>query len=285
MITIESIENHKHLTTAELDADLRKLITNGFGNNPNTFYGNPFLYHFQFKNLMRCHRENGETIYDIYADKDAWAKLLADTTVRNRKGPSEASNVWECFRINKGSIVMFKASTARYIYNKYGATSVLDPTAGWGGRMLGAWAQGIEYTGIDTNISMKPAYNDMIAHLETDRCKMLWGDCLQYNYADIDYNFVLTSPPYVNMEIYEHMTPWKTTESFYVDFFIPLWNKCVKHIQKPGHVCFNISPIMYEQAKQYGLPECDIEENLKQQLGQNENKKGQDKIYIWKNNE
>ena len=281
-LTIEAIENHKCLTTAELDADLRKLITNGFGNNPNTFYGNPFLYHFQFKNLMRCRRENGETIYDIYADKDAWAKLLADTEVRNRKGPSEASNVWECFRINKGSIVMFKASTARYIYNKYGATKVLDPTAGWGGRLLGAWAQGIEYTGIDTNISMKPAYDDMIAHLETDRCKMLWGDCLQYNYADIDYDFVLTSPPYVNMEIYEHMTPWKTKESFYVDFFMPLWNKCVKHIQKPGHVCFNISSIMYEQAKQYGLPECDIEENLKQQLGQNKNKKGQDKIYIWK---
>ena len=30
---------------------------------------------------------------------------------------------------------------------------VLDP-AGWGGRMLGAWALGIDYTGIDTNINM-----------------------------------------------------------------------------------------------------------------------------------
>jgi len=63
---------------------------------------------------------------------------------------------------------------------------------------------------------------------------------------------------------------------------MPLWNKCVKHISKPGYVCFNISPNMYTDALTYGLPECDIEENLKQQLGQNKNKKGQDKIYIWK---
>jgi hypothetical protein len=39
---------------------------------------------------------------------------------------------------------------------------------------------------------------------------------------------------------------------------------------------------MYTDALTYGLPECDVEENLKQQLGQNKNKKGQDKIYIWK---
>ena len=30
---------------------------------------------------------------------------------------------------------------AKHIYKKYGATSVLDPTSGWGGRMLGAWGR------------------------------------------------------------------------------------------------------------------------------------------------
>ena len=41
---------------------------------------------------------------------------------------------------------------------------------------------------------------------------------------------------------------------------------------------------MYESAIKYGMPESDLSEDLKQQLGQNENKKGQDKIYIWKKN-
>jgi hypothetical protein len=38
---------------------------------------------------------------------------------------------------------------------------------------------------------------------------------------------------------------------------------------------------MYEDALKYGLPECDSEENLLQQLGQQKGKKKQDKIYIW----
>ena len=43
---------------------------------------------------------------------------------------------------------------------------MLDPTAGWGGRMLGAWALGIDYTGVDTNTNMKIAYDNMMDMLD-----------------------------------------------------------------------------------------------------------------------
>jgi hypothetical protein len=39
---------------------------------------------------------------------------------------------------------------------------------------------------------------------------------------------------------------------------------------------------MYDDAVANGLPVCDDEEDLKQQLGQQTGKKKQDKIYIWK---
>ena len=77
------------------------------------------------------------------------------------------------------------------------------------------------------------------------------------------------------------MDPWKSDELFYKDFFLPLFEKCIKHIKIGGNVCFNISPKMYEDALKHGLPECDSEENLLQQLGQQKGKKKQDKIYIW----
>jgi hypothetical protein len=191
---------------------------------------------------------------------------------------------------------MFKATTAKYLYRKYNATSVLDPTAGWGGRMLGAWSLGIDYTGCDTNIEMKPAYEDMMTFLTTDattfgnglftressgKLQMLWDSCLDIDFSTIDYDFVLTSPPYVNLELYEHMTPWETEEAFYTHFFIPLYYKCVTNIKSGGHVCFNVSPKMYDAAVKYGLPPCDDEEDLLQQLGQATGKKKQDKIYIW----
>jgi len=299
-VTIQDIETHKNITTKELIRDLDKLNKFDPSTNANNFSGNPFLYHFQFKNLLKCRRKDGKTIYDIYKDPVAWAKMIEDTKKRNRGGRTAAGNVFEAFRINLGSVVMFKSTTAKYLYKKFKATSVLDPTAGWGGRMLGAWSLGINYTGCDTNVEMIKAYDDMRTFLQeetgvnnalfengnTSKLDMIWDSCLNVDFSKIDYDFVLTSPPYINLELYEHMPEWDNDKAFYETFFIPLWQKCVDNIKKGGHVCFNISPKMYEDAVKYGLPPCHDEEDLLQQMGQKANalkkgKKKQDKIYIW----
>ena len=300
-VTLSDIENHKSISTNQLRKDLYAVRKFDASTNTNSFAGNPFLYHFQFKNLLKCRRQDGKTIYDIAADQEAWAKLIENTKKRNRGGRTTAGNVYECFRINTGSVVMFKSTTAKYLYKKYNATSVLDPTAGWGGRLLGAWALDINYTGIDTNIEMIPAYDAMLEFLNAEyqfesslfsitnkpKFQMLWQSCLDVDFSTIDYDFVLTSPPYVNLEIYEHMSEWDSDRSFYEGFLIPLWEKCVRNIRRGGHVCLNISPKMYKDALKYGLQPCDDEENLLQQLGQRQNAvkqgtKKQDKIYIWK---
>jgi DNA modification methylase len=110
---------------------------------------------------------------------------------------------------------------------------------------------------------------------------MIWQSCLDVDFGNIDYDFVLTSPPYINMEIYEHMTPWQTKDMFYTDFFMPLWQKTMDNIEPGGKVCYNISPKMFTEAQAHGLPEPDITEDLLQQLGQQTGKKKQDKVYIW----
>lgn len=299
-VTIADIENHKNIATKQLSKDLTNLNKFNANSNENNFAGNPFLYHFQFKNLLKCRRKDGKTIYDIAADSDAWAKLIEQTKQRNRGGRTAAGNVFECFRINLGSVVMFKATTAKYLYKKYQAKSVLDPTAGWGGRMLGAWSLGIDYTGCDTNVEMTQAYDNMIQFLNAEtgfnnelfevknnsKLQMIWDSCLTVDFSKIDYDFVLTSPPYINLEIYEHMEEWDSDRAFYETFFIPLWQKCVDNIKKGGHVCFNISPKMYADAVKHGLTPCHDEEDLLQQMGQKsedlkKGKKKQDKIYIW----
>jgi len=291
-VTIEDVEKHKLISTAELCRDLENLKKFNAKTNKNSFAGNPFLYHFQLENLLKCRREGGKTIHDIYNDPVAWDKLIKYTRIRNRGGKTAAGNVFECFRINFGSVVMFKATTAKYIYSKYNAWEVLDPCAGWGGRLLGAWALGIDYTGIDSNWNMKDAYDKMFMFLtEQDvdtlfvpprpKLRMLWGDCLEIDFKKIKYDLVLTSPPYINLEQYEHMDLWESDKAYYYHFLFPLWEKCMRHIKKGGHVCLNISPKMYEAAQAYGIPKCNKEEHLKQQLGQKMNKKKQDMIYIW----
>jgi len=299
LVTIEDIVNHKQISDIELNKDLANLNKYDGINNENNFAGNRFLYHFQFPNLLYCTRERSgkprETLYEMWADPVKKAFLIEQTRKRNRGGKVPANNIFECYRINTGSIVMFKSVTAKYLYKKYNATAVLDPTAGWGGRMLGAWSLGIDYVGIDTNIDMKPAYDGMIDFLDNkvsfgnglfsmenpSKLEMIWDSCLDVDFSKINYDFVLTSPPYINMELYKNMKPWENDKAFYEGFFIPLWQKCVDNIKQGGTVCFNISPKMYDDAIKYGLTPCHGEEDLLQQLGQAKGKKKQDKIYIW----
>ena len=110
-VTIKDIEDHKKIDTVALRKDLFNINKFDARTNSNNFSGNPFLYHYQFNNLLKCKRQDGKTIYDIYNDKEQWDKLIDSTKKRNRGGKTAAGNVFECFRINLGSIVMFKATT------------------------------------------------------------------------------------------------------------------------------------------------------------------------------
>jgi hypothetical protein len=274
------------LTIDEIHHDLKNLLKFKADDNPRSFYGNPTLYHFQMENLLKCKVKNG-SFKDIYDDENKRIKLWNDChkyapTTRVNNPPAR---IFEMYRRLNGCIAFFKATTAMYIYKRLGATKILDPTAGWGGRLLGAWALGLDYTGIDTNTNMEKAYDDMgevLANYKDtgSECSMIWGNCLDVDFSELDYDFVLTSPPYINLELYENMTPYESDKAFYTKFLIPLLEKCLKHI-KGGYVCFNISPKMYKDLCKYDFRSCDLQIDLLQQKIQGIDKG--DKIYCWKN--
>jgi hypothetical protein len=271
----------KTLSAEERQKDLDALRRFAATENKRCFAGNKFLYHHQIANLCRASSSGHKSLYDIINGPD-YDTLWKATEKLNRTG-SIATRVFEAWRFN-GCVAMFKATTAKFLYQKYGAKKVLDPTAGWGGRMLGAWALGIDYTGLDTNERMAPAYAAMIGDLpETGgKLTMLFQSCLETDFASIDYDFVLTSPPYINLERYEGSEPFASKAAFYKEFLIPLLNKCLAHIKPGGRVCFNISPPMYKDLLKHGFRACDEMEDLLQQKRLNADKG--DKVYIWKQN-
>ena len=296
--TIEEILACKDITLDDVRKDYKNLCDFKADTNPRKFCGNKIIYQYQFRELLKCRRgsKGYKTIEEWFADPELKEKLWKDSVKRNRRDkvpyPSP-TDVYECHRINNGAIVPFKASTAKYLYKKYNATSVLDPTMGWGGRMLGATSLGVHYTGFDTNIDLRPGYEKMIQDLSkfpnnvpTSQVKLFWETSLNEDIIKtLDYDMVLTSPPYVNLELYEHMTPWDSDEEFYVDFLIPLMNLCMKYLKPGGHNCWNMSPKMYKFLTQQLLyPECDIQEDLRQQLGKQYKTKSQDYTYIWVKN-
>jgi hypothetical protein len=120
----------------------------------------------------------------------------------------------------------------------------------------------------------------MMTTLNKPNLRMIWDSCLNVDFSTIDYDFVLTSPPYINLELYENMTPFESEKAFYEQFLIPLINKCLTSIRRGGRVCFNISPKMYGTlTEKYKYRTADETHDLLQQkrLGKD---KG-DKIYVW----
>jgi tRNA1(Val) A37 N6-methylase TrmN6 len=279
-ITFTDVVNDKKLTPIELEKDLKTLHAYKAVENENKFCGNRILYHFQMENLLRT-RVMGKkkTLPEVLEDEAEYKKLEQNVEKLGRTG-TMANRFFEAFRFNQ-AVVFFKPSTAKFIYRHFGATHVLDPTAGWGGRMLGASTAGIAYTGIDTNTSLQGAYEGIMNLLQDNKMRMIWGDALGVNFERIDYDFVLTSPPYFSkkavVEVYEHQHDWNE-EAFYDGFLVPLIRKCLTHIKRQGKVCFNMNKEMYDTVAKKFRP-CDVEYNLLQQKRLGKNK--EEKIYIW----
>ena len=187
----------------------------------------------------------------------------------------------------RSPVCFLKPSVAKFIYTKFGATKVLDPTAGWGGRMLGAYACGIEYIGIDTNVELRPAYESMMSELSQwtkGKAQMIWGDCMSVDFSKLDYDFVFTSPPYHNKEAYEHMPPFESKRAFYCKFLIPMIEKCLLHIKNNGWVCININPEFYEELLTYGFRPCDrVEEFQQSTMKKKDGTTKMEQVYCWSN--
>ena len=283
--SLEDILNAKNFNQDKINKDYDSLKKWNAEINEVKLIGNRTIYKYQFRELLKCRRDNKNymTIYDYYnnnQEQTLWEQTLKR---REKKEYITPCDVFECFRINKGCVAIFKPSNAKYIYNKYKPTSILDPTAGWGGRLIGASSLNIKYIGFDTNINLKPGYDKMIEDLNIKNCEMIFKDSLSYDFSNLDYDFVLTSPPYLNLELYEHMKPFENKDNFYNDFLIPLMNKCFQYLKEGGKMCFNISPEMYIDLIKFGFRECDIIEKLSQRK-KNGNDKRQDFIYIWNKN-
>lgn len=277
---MEAIINHKRLNDETLEKEVKKVLTYKSKGNRLCFVGNNILYHFQMEELCNTKRKYKFSLSEIFNDPVKLQKLTASADIRKRTGTLE-NRIFECWRINTGSITFFKMCNAVYLYKKYNATKVLDPTAGWGGRMLGTINLNIEYTGIDTNTNLKSGYDKMINlfHCES-KCKMIYKSFLDVDFSQIDYDFVLTSPPYEDIEIYSHFN-YETKEKYYKEFLIPLIDNARKY-NRGEFTCINISPEIYKMLTvTYKYKKCDIVEDLKEQ----KNGKAYDNIYIWRSSD
>ena len=155
------------------------------------------------------------------------------------------------FNLYFSSISIFRPVMAMEIYCKYRPKiAILDPTMGWGGRLIGACALNLpKYIGIDANTHLSEPYRNMmdfVADKTETKLEVFFQDALTIDYSQLKYDMVFTSPPYYNIEIYRGDTSKSTKEEWNTGFYKPLFDKTWENMQRPGFYCLNIPSEIYE---------------------------------------
>jgi 16S rRNA G966 N2-methylase RsmD len=176
------------------------------------------------------------------------------------------------------TINSMRPAYAMNMYKAHGATRVLDITAGWGSRMVGAMAADIDYIGIDSNKKLKPAYNKIKNAFKKEsnsNVKLLFQKAETVDFSKLGYyDFVFTSPPYEYLELYEGMEKYdgevgqassgnllKGRPEFYEKFLIPTLKAAYKYLPKGKFLCLNMPDSMYDEikARWKSADKCDVD--------------------------
>jgi hypothetical protein len=181
--------------------------------------------------------------------------------------------------------VNFPPTTAKFIYwyftkhIKDDNVTVYDPSAGWGGRILGAMAtdhKQLHYVGTDPNSdNFIPElgitrYEYLADFFNKNVHKVFWGEPNTYEIfrdgSEVIWNnpefqkykgnidFVFTSPPYFNREQYndEDTQSWikfTTFEDWVEGFLRPTLETAVEYLKSDRYLALNIADIRISEGK------------------------------------
>jgi DNA modification methylase len=206
---------------------------------------------FQYER-MKTRSQNKISCYDF------WNKKKSTTIAKYMKTKSNSNDVFAAINFLNHCPSQFPPFTACQIYKYFNAKKVLDPFAGWGDRCIAAMSMDVDYTGIDSNTHLKPAYSKMIKYFPSkSRVKMIYKRCETVNLDNIDFDFVLTSPPYWrkkdNLLLEEYHNTEKDYDKFIQNTLSVFIEKCLQKDNKIW-VCINMPSDMYDDVKKITGP-------------------------------
>ena len=151
------------------------------------------------------------------------------------------------FNYKLAKSTMYRPQMAKMLVSNLGAKRVLDPCAGWGGRMLGCVSAGAEYVAFEPNTETYESLLKLIKLLGIeDKVRIIKDSALEMDKYDIgEFDLILTSPPYFDLEVYSHEDTQSIngcdTYKMWVDKFLnPLINLGLNHLKLNGWSCWNV---------------------------------------------
>lgn len=259
------------------------------------------LDYFFLQHRIKAKTRRHISFYDALKDKTVMNYINAKSKKVRGKNLSQGTRKarlrsrYNLFQLYYGSINQFRPAEAKRLYCRLEPKiGVLDFSAGWGGRCLGAIAYGIPYIGIDANTKLKKSYEQMIKTVKPEvDVKMIFQPSETVDFSKFKYDLVFTSPPYFMIEEYEKMPAYGSKQAFLEKFFQPVVSNVWKHLQSPGYMALNMPKEMYDAVKDM-LPPLHKRLRLpvmsrhptnaakRKQIGETESGPRSEGIYVWK---
>jgi 16S rRNA G966 N2-methylase RsmD len=289
------------LSLSNFDVDRLELPDNNLQqfmlglNTVNTFH--PEMW------ITRC--RNAKTPMDVFMDRE-----LFKVALRKRIKYSDTKMV--AFNIRKSlkafgvqAVSNFRPTIAKWVYEKFSPSGgrVLDPCAGYGGRLMGAMCSHVgSYIGIDPNeVSVNGNYKLAMAIQRVSKKEIPFVTILPQPFEEFvsteKYDLVFTSPPYFNIEKYsedesQSYIRYKTYD-IWVEKFLKVLIKNSKEFLKPnGYFALNVGGILIKDTlsignETFGCEPTIYHMRLSKILGQGNKSETSHKtepVFVWRNN-
>jgi len=221
--------------------------------SPLCLFGNKTVDYFTFVERLETKNKKNVSYFELLENTDKYLQTPSmnrvNITMRRLRPYYNEYQIWyNLYKLYFATVTIFKPLNAMKIYKKYKPNTVLDFSMGWGGRLVGCCALDIpKYIGIDINYNLREPYYKMIDFIKpysNTEIVLYFKDAVTIDYSKLWYDMVFTSPPYHNTEIYPNNQQF-TKQDWNEKFYNPIFENTYKYLQKGGHFCINISPLIY----------------------------------------
>lgn len=202
-----------------------------------------------------CHN-----FYDIETAKgDSFSKLWTAANLEkilrwNRKSHSTPylselkRGIYFCCGLPKST--MYRPQMMKLACMRYKPNVVLDPCAGWGGRMLGAVSYGAKYIAFEPNTKTYENLLKIASFCNFEKnVQLICDDVRNYGKYDLPkVDMVLTSPPYFDLEVYTHedtqsVINCQTYQNWAENFLKSVIKMGLDQLNDDGVSCWNVGKV------------------------------------------
>ena len=286
----------KNISLMDVEDDMNKLIKIGDKANmisERSNIGNNVVDYFTFVERLETKGKYDVNYFEFLVNLDTFRekkfiqtmlKYYEDVKNKN-KTKHEYKVLKEVYNICISAINIMRPLNCMEIYTRFNAKRVLNFCAGWGGSMVAAAALNLEaFYGVEINIDLKKSYDNMESYLRTKsntEFSIHFGDAANFDYSNMNYDTIFSSPPYYFIEKYANNVAYKSKKDMDDKFYKPVFSKSYLHLKKGGHFIINVCKEVYDNVLKNLFGEAYILFPLKKSKRQNNHT---EMVYVWVKN-